>query len=118
MVRQFQNITDSHDRIIQKTDHELNTILVINLYRRDSSLVTTQNLIIQRLDLIQGLNTRSCLQCLDSLLVPFDDVRLEPMLLVAGLALVVQFFQICLVKCYYHAAKIHIYLKNSQNVEF
>ena len=118
MVRQFQNITDSHNRIIQKADRKLDTILVINPYRRDSSLVPTQNLVIQRFDLIQGLNTWSCLQSLDSLLVPFDDVRLEPMLFVAGLALVVQLFQICLVKCYYHVAKIHINLKNSQNVEF
>ena len=47
MVRQFQNITDSYNWIIQQTDRELDTILVINPYRRDTSLVATQHLIVQ-----------------------------------------------------------------------
>lgn len=118
MVRQFQDITDSNNRIIHQTDHELDTILVINPYRRDSILVATQHLIIQRLDLVQGLNTRCRLQSLDSLLIPFDYIRLKPMLLVGCLAFVVQLFQIPLFKCYYHAAKIDNYFENSQNVEF
>lgn len=92
MVRQFQNITYSYNWIIQQTDRELNTILVINPYRRDTSLVSTQYLIVQRLDLVQGLNTRRRLQCFDSLLVPLDDVWLEPMLFVGCLAFIVQFF--------------------------
>ena len=118
MVRQFQNITDSHDWIIQKTDRKLDTILVIDPYRRDPNLVTAQYLVIQRLDLEQSLDMRCRFQCLDSLLVPFHDVGLEPMLLVTGLTVVVQLFQICLVECYYHAAKIHIILNNSQNCGF
>lgn len=89
MVRQFQNITDSYNWIIQQTDRELDTILVINPYRRDIRLVATQYLILQRLDLVQGLNTRCRLQCFDSLLVPLDDIRLEPMLFVGRLAFVV-----------------------------
>lgn len=107
MVRQFQNITDSYNWIIQQTDRKLDTILVINPYRRDTSLVATQYLIVQRLDLVQGLNTRCRLQCFDSLLVPLDDVWLEPMLFVGCLAFIVQFFKILLFKCYYHDAKIH-----------
>ena len=107
MVRQFQNITNSHNWVIQQTDRKLDTILVINPYRRNSSLVATQPLIVQRLDLVQGFNTRCRLQSLDSLLVPLDDVWLEPMLFVGCLAFVVQFFQILLFKCYYHDAKIH-----------
>ncbi len=107
MVRQFQNITDSYNWIIQQTDRELDTILVINPYRRDASLVATQYLIVQRLDLVQGLNTRCRLQCFDSLLVPLDDVWLKPMLFVGCLAFIVQFFKILLFKCYYHDAKIH-----------
>ena len=118
MVRQFQNITDSYNWIIQQTDRELDAILVINPYRRDASLVATQYLIVQRLDLVQGLNTRRRLQCFDSLLVPLDDVWLEPMLFVGCLAFIVQFFQILLFKCYYHSAKILNNSKNSQNVEF
>ena len=118
MVRQFQNITDSYNWIIQQTDRELDTILVINPYRRDTCLVATQHLILQRLDLVQGLNTRCRLQCFDSLLVPLDDIRLEPMLFVGCLAFIVQFFQILLFKCYYHGAKILNNSKNSQNIEF
>ena len=40
------------------------------------------------------------------------------MLFVTGLALFVQFLQICLFKCDFHAAKIDIILKNSQKIEF
>ena len=118
MVRQFQNVAYSHKRFFGHIDGKLNTILVINPYRRNPSLVTAQHFVVQRLDLIKRFDARRTDQGFDSLLVPFDDVRLKPMFFVTGLALVVQFLQICLIKCDFHDAKIHNNLKNSQNVEF
>nr|DAQ41513.1 MAG TPA: hypothetical protein [Caudoviricetes sp.] len=107
MIRQFYYIADCSDNFsLNFIYRKLNSILLVYSDRTISSFISGQFLKVQSIVFAKRNRIRNIKHYIYTTFIPANYIRLETMLLITGLSLLIQFFQVFLVKCYYHTTFI------------